>query len=58
MENLTPQFFDVLILVVVVIGLVWAGIRLRNDFTRPLPPLKPYQQPRRPETKPTKENPS
>lgn len=38
MENLTPEFFNGLILVVMVIGLILAAIRFYRDMTRPLPP--------------------
>jgi cytochrome c oxidase assembly protein Cox11 len=37
-ENLTPEFFDTLIIVVILIGLALAAVRLYRDFTRPLPP--------------------
>lgn len=46
MQNLTPQFFDMLIIVVIVLGCGLAALRLYRDFTRPLPPPKPYEQPR------------
>lgn len=38
MSSLTPQFFDTLIVVVILIGLALAAVRLYRDFTRPLPP--------------------
>jgi cytochrome c oxidase assembly protein Cox11 len=38
MNNLTPEFFDTLIVVVILIGLALAAVRLYKDFTRPLPP--------------------
>lgn len=28
---------DILIFIIIGIGLIWAGIRLRSDLTRPLP---------------------
>jgi len=51
MQNLTPQFFDTLVIVVILLGSALAVVRLHRDFTRPLPPLKPYEQqrPRQPE---------
>jgi hypothetical protein len=39
--TLSREFFDVLILIVIAVGLVAAGLRLRADFRRPLPP--PYE---------------
>jgi len=48
MQNLTPQFFDTLIIVVIILGLAVAVVRLYRDFTRPLPPPKPYERPRAP----------
>jgi len=38
MQNLTPEFFDTLIVVVMIIGIALAAVRLYRDFTRPLPP--------------------
>ncbi len=40
MSSLTPQFFDALVVAVIVIGGALAAIRLYRDFTRPLPPTK------------------
>ena len=37
MEFLTPEFFDLLVAVVIILGLALAGVRLYDDFTRPLP---------------------
>jgi hypothetical protein len=37
MDFLTREVFDLLIILVIVIGLVLAFFRLRADFTRPLP---------------------
>ncbi len=31
------DIMDILILVIIAIGSVWAGLRLYSDFTRPLP---------------------
>ena len=36
--SLTPEFFDALIIVTILIGLALAVVRLYADFTRPLPP--------------------
>jgi hypothetical protein len=47
MENRTPEFFDMLIIAVILIGLALAVVRLYADFTRPLPPRRP-----RPEDEP------
>ncbi|MGQ9887369.1 MAG: hypothetical protein ACUVSX_02650 [Aggregatilineales bacterium] len=48
MDFLTPQFFDLLIVVVIIIGLALAAVRLYADFTRPLPPPRPpLQEPER-----------
>ncbi|MFO7322939.1 MAG: hypothetical protein DIU68_014505 [Chloroflexota bacterium] len=41
MSALTPEFFDMLIIAVVLIGLALAVVRLYADFTRPLPPEPP-----------------
>jgi hypothetical protein len=38
---LTREFFDGLIIVVILVGLVLAARRLHQDLTRPLPPAKP-----------------
>lgn len=38
MQSLTPEFFDTLIVAVIVIGLALAAVRLYADLTRPLPP--------------------
>jgi hypothetical protein len=38
MEFLTREFFDTIIVIVIIIGLILAAIRLRQDLTRPLPP--------------------
>jgi hypothetical protein len=50
MDFLTPEFFDVLIIIVVLLGLALAGVRLYDDFTRPLPPAEADDdtQPHRP----------
>jgi hypothetical protein len=40
MSFLTPEFFDLLIIVVIILGLALAGVRLYSDFTRPLPPRR------------------
>jgi|GEM_PF-3072389 hypothetical protein len=42
-QNLTPEFFDLLIIVVVIVGVALAVVRLYQDFTRP--PKYPVQQP-------------
>ncbi len=53
MDFLTPEFFDLLIVVVIILGLALAAVRLYDDLTRPLPPRIPRldddTQPRRPE---------
>lgn len=38
MSELTPEFFDALIVAVILVGLALAAFRLYRDFTRPLPP--------------------
>ena len=45
MTSLTPEFFDTLIIVIILIGLALAAIRLHRDFTRPLPPEDEDTQP-------------
>jgi len=47
MDFLTPEFFDTLIIVVMIIGAALVAVRLYKDFTRPLPPPRPPQQPPR-----------
>jgi hypothetical protein len=37
MSFLTPQLFDLLIIVVIILGLALAGVRFYSDLTRPLP---------------------
>lgn len=39
MSSLTPEVFDTLIIVVIIIGLALAVVRLYADFTRKLPEL-------------------
>ena len=36
-DFLTPQVFDLLIVVVIILGLALAAVRLYADLTRPLP---------------------
>ncbi len=36
-KNFTPQFFDTLVIVVIIIGLALAVVRLYADFSRTLP---------------------
>ena len=45
LHSLTPELFDTLIIVVILIGLAMAAVRLYADFTRPLPPEPPYRPP-------------
>jgi hypothetical protein len=47
MDMLTPQFFDTLIIIVILVGLALAAVRLYQDFTRPLPE-KDDTKPRKP----------
>jgi cytochrome c oxidase assembly protein Cox11 len=42
-QSLTPEFFNLLIIVVVIIGIALAVVRLYQDFTRP--PKYPAQPP-------------
>lgn len=48
MSSLTPQFFDTLIIVVILVGLALAAVRLYQDFTRPLPPAAEDTKPNKP----------
>lgn len=41
MQFLTREFFDTLILAVILLGLALAAIRLYRDLTRPLPGSRP-----------------
>ena len=45
LRTLTPEFFDTLIVVVILIGVALAAVRLYADFTRPLPPERPTRPP-------------
>lgn len=38
MSSLTPEFFDLLIIVVIIFGIALAIVRLYADFSRRLPP--------------------
>ena len=44
LHSLTPDFFDALVLAVIIIGLALAAVRLYSDFTRKLPPQPPEQK--------------
>jgi hypothetical protein len=48
MQGLTPQFFDTVIIVVIILGLAFAVVRLYQDFTRPLPPVDPPERSQHP----------
>ncbi len=37
MSSLTPEFFDLLVIIAIILGLALAVVRLYADFTRPLP---------------------
>ncbi len=37
-KNFTPEFFDTLVIVVIILGLALALVRLYADFSRKLPP--------------------
>jgi hypothetical protein len=41
LRSLTPEFFDTLVIIVIIIGLALAGVRLYSDFTRKLPSERP-----------------
>lgn len=41
MDFLTPEFFDLVIIVIIILGSALAGVRLYADLTRPLPPPHP-----------------
>ena len=40
MDFLTPQIFDILVIVVIILGVALAAVRLYDDLTRPLPPAR------------------
>jgi hypothetical protein len=42
---MTREVFDLIVIVVIIIGLIAAALRLRADLTRPLPPERPQWQP-------------
>jgi hypothetical protein len=41
MQFMTREVFDLIVIVVIIIGLIAAFFRLRADLTRPLPPERP-----------------
>ena len=41
MDFLTPEVFDMLVIIVIILGVALAGVRLYDDLTRPLPPARP-----------------
>lgn len=45
MSAFTPQFFDTLIIVVMLIGMALAAVRFYREMTRPLPPPRPTMRP-------------
>lgn len=51
MRFLTREFFDTLIIVIIIIGLAWAAVRLYADLTRPLEIDDEDTQPTRPNDK-------
>lgn len=48
MNALTPQFFDTLIIIVILVGLALAAVRLYRDLSRPLPLASDDTKPRKP----------
>lgn len=40
MDFLTPEFFNTLIIINMIVGLLLAGFRFYKDMTRPLPPSR------------------
>ena len=50
LKSLTPEFFDALVIGVIIVGLALAVVRLYADFSRPLPPeVNDDTQPNKPE---------
>ena len=45
MQFLTPHVFDLLVVVVIILGGALAAVRLYDDLTRPLPPSEPPVDP-------------
>jgi hypothetical protein len=45
LDFLTPEFFDTLIWITIILGLALAAVRLYDDLTRPLPPEEPPYDP-------------
>jgi len=45
MQFLTPEFFDLLVVIVIILGVALAAVRLYDDLTRPLPPSEPRVNP-------------
>lgn len=48
LRSLSPEFFDTVIIVIIIIGLAAAGVRLYSDFTRPMPPARRNQEEKQP----------
>lgn len=42
MDFFTPEFWDTLVIVIVLLGSALAVVRLYRDFTRPLPPSRQF----------------
>ena len=55
-SSLTPEFFDTLIVVVIILGLALAAVRLYRDFTRPLPEDRSTCSPSQPESSPRQDS--
>ena len=51
--QLTREFFDALIFVVIIVGLILAALRLRADLTWPLPPPNDEPEWAKDDTQPT-----
>jgi hypothetical protein len=48
LRSLSPEFFDTVIIGIIIIGLAAAGVRLYLDFTRPMPPARRNQEDKQP----------
>ncbi len=47
LQSLTPEFFNAVIIGVIIIGGAMAAVRLYQDFTRPLPDQRPTPPPQK-----------
>jgi|GEM_PF-4373190 len=44
--GITPETFDTLIIIIIVIGSIWAGFRIYQDLTRDISEDEPTERPK------------